>query len=131
MGATVTWRYLLDRWCKPRPAPAPPGLAAPLAAFLAAGGRAAFSNQNTFWPPEIEDGWLVFYVECQGCCKWAYRADDQDADPHVYVREIGGEYAPVGCRLDAFLSAAALTEAVFGSPSGRSGECDTDRLDDL
>jgi hypothetical protein len=79
--------------------------------------------QNRFQAPVDENGWSVFYVENQHVCTWAYRTDDPDTDPHVYVRvrdrqASSSSYVPVGCRLDAFLSAAAVTEAVFGPRSG-------------
>jgi hypothetical protein len=131
MSATLSWREVLAQWCEPRPAIAPAPAPAPLAAFLGAGGAAALSFQNRFQAPVDEHGWSVFYVENQGVCHWAYRTDDQDADPDVYVCETGGDHVGVGCRLDAFLSAAAVTEAVMGAEIPRAGEGPADDLDRL
>jgi hypothetical protein len=102
-----------------------------LAAFLGAGGAVALSSQNRFQAPVDERGWSVFYVENQGVCSWAYRTDDQDSDPHVHVCEAGGDHVGVGCRLDAFLSAAAVTEAVMGADIARAGEGPANELDRL
>jgi hypothetical protein len=107
-----TWRDVLAEWCVPRASFAPVEAPAPLAEFLNAGGAAALYNQNRFQAPTDEGRWSVFYVESQHVCKWAYRTGDPDPDPQVHVREDQAEtYVPVGCGLDAFLSAAAVVEA--------------------
>ena len=125
-----TWRDVLAEWCVPRASFAPVHVPVPLAEFLVAGGAEALSNQNRFKAPVDEDGWSVFYVENQHVCTWAYRTGDPDEDPEVHVRE-DGPYAPVGCRLDAFLTAAAVFEAVFGAQVWRSGSCPPSSLDQL
>jgi hypothetical protein len=123
---------VLAEWCVPRATSDPVRAAAPLAEFLTAGGAAALYNQNRFQAPVDEDGWSVFYVENQHVCTWAYRTDDPDPDPQVHVREDQADaYVPVGCRLDAFLSAAAVVEAVFGAPVWRAGSCPPSRVDEL
>ena len=90
------------------------------------------SNQNRFQAPVDEGGWSVFYAENQHACTWAYRTGDPDPDPQVHVHEDRADaYVPVGCGLDAFLSAAAVVEAVFGAPVGRAGNCPPASLDEL
>ena len=55
----------------------------------------------------------------------AYRTDDAARDPEVYVRDCQAanpDWVPVNCRLDAFLSAAAVIEIVLGAPIARAAE---------
>lgn len=111
-------RDILADWSSPSDAVAPPDVPTVLAEFFAAGGR-RISSQNTFRDPLDDAGWQVFYIEAQGVCRWAYRGDEPD--PEINVRE-DGPYRPIGCRLDAFLSAAALLEAVMGAPAWRAAE---------
>jgi hypothetical protein len=64
----------------------------------------------------------------------AYRTDDAAKDPEVFVRDRQASNAalvPVGCRLDAFLSAAAVIEIVFGAPIGRAAEGPTRYVDEV
>ena len=132
VSPSLNWREILALWGTPRPSEAPASVPEPLRAFWEAGGATALSNQNRFQAPEDDDGWTVFYVENQSCCWWAYRTQDQDADPQVYIGDRDhATYTAVGCRLDGFLTSAAFLEAVFGAPAGRAGECHPDRLDEL
>jgi hypothetical protein len=132
MPTDVSWREVVNDWCDRSTDAAPDGTPRPLADFWAAGGAAALSRQNRFQSPADEDGYSVFYVENQGVCAWAYRSDDAAPDPEVHVRDChaaDAHWAPVGCRLDAFLSAAAVIEIVLGAPFGRAAEGPTDDTD--
>jgi hypothetical protein len=128
----LDWRDVLTNWCTPRETAAPAGVPVAYREFLAAGGRSALSCQNRFVVPQADGDWMIFYVECQAVCRWAYRADDSDPDPQVYIADAGDTtFRPVGLRLDAFLSAAGTQEAVVAAPFGRSGSCHPDDLDPL
>ena len=121
------WRDVLAGWSSPSAAVAPRGVPTVLAEFFAAGGRRV-SSQNTFRDPLDDAGWQVFYIEAQGVCRWAYRSDEPD--PEIHIRE-DGPYRRIGCRMDDFLSAAALLEAVMGAPAWRAAEGPEEEADAL
>jgi hypothetical protein len=121
------WRDVLADWSAPSHGVVPPGVPTVLAEFFAAGGR-RISSQNSFRDPLDDAGWQVFYIEAQGICRWAYRGDEHD--PPIHIRE-DGPYRPVGCRLDAFLSAATVLEAVMGAPAWRAAEGPEEETDAL
>ena len=129
MPEPFSWRELLAQWRHAGSPEEAPGAPPPLAEFYAAGGR-SFAHQNPFYLPIEEDGWSVFSYEQQGCCRWAFRTGDPDPDPCVFVSEDGTRYAEV-CRLDAFITAAAMVEAALSPPAGMvAGQCPEDRIDE-
>ena len=129
MSAGFTWREVINDLCEGAHGAAPKGWPKPLGDFWEAGGAAALSRQNQFQAPEGEDGYSVFYVENQDVCRWAYRTGDAAEDPDVQAPNFG--WVPVGCRLSAFLSAAAVTEIALGAPSGRAAEGPTRYADEV
>ncbi len=134
MPTGLTWRDVVNDWCGAAGGAAPGDAPRPLADFWAAGGAAALSQQNRFHAPADEDGYSVFYVENQHVCTWAYRTDDAARDPEVYVRDCQAanpDWVPVNCRLDAFLSAAAVIEIVLGAPIARAAEGPTRYADQI
>lgn len=134
MSTRLTWREVISEWCEEARGAAPTGVPKPLAEFCEAGGAAVLSRQNRFQVPVNEDGWSVFYVENQYVCTWAYRTGDAAEDPEVHVRDHQASnptYVPVGCRLDAFLSAAAVIELTFAAPFGHGAEGPTRDVNEI
>lgn len=131
MGAVLTWREVLSDWCPGPRRTAPTDVPGTLGEFWVAGGARALSLQNRFQLPADADGYSVFYVENQHVCEWAYRSADVSDDPAVYVREPPASWVAVGCRLDAFLTAAAVIEIGLGARFGRSAEGPARELDDV
>ena len=60
-----------------------------------------------------DDGYVVFYVENQNVCEWAFRVGDED--PEVFDRECRSNqpWEPIGERLEDFLFHVAAFETVF------------------
>ena len=134
MATDFTWREVISDWCDGGRRAAPAVVPGPLEEFWLAGGAQALSRQNRFQVPADEDGYSVFYVENQHVCEWAYRTGDLSQDPAVFVRELGPsnpEWVAVGCRLDAFLTAASVIEIALGAPIGRGAEGPVRSLDEV
>ena len=134
MATGLTWRELISEWCDGPRRAAPADVPRSRGDFWVAGGATALSLQNRFQAPADEDGYSVFYVENQHVCAWAYRTGDLSQDPAVYVREpqaSNPKWVAVGCRLDAFLTAASVIEIALGAPIGRAAEGPTRHADEV